>query len=53
MTIKHKRLLLLSAAASLATGLAAVPALGVDVSRLDVTKESPGDWLTYHGSYKS
>ena len=53
MTIKHKRLLLLSAAASLATGLAAVPALGVDVSRLDVTKESPGDWLTYHGTYRS
>ena len=53
MTIKHKRLLLLSAAASLATGLAAVPAMGIDVSRLNVTKESPDDWLTYHGTYRS
>src|SRR4029453_13132996 len=53
MTIKHKRLLLLSPAASLAPGLAAVPALGIDVSRLDVTRESPGDWVTYHGTYRS
>jgi len=49
MTLNHKRLLLLSAAASLATVLA-VPALGADV---DITKESPGDWLTYHGTYRS
>ena len=49
MTIKHKCLLLLSAAVS----LAAVPALGVDVSRLDIAKDSPGDWLTYHGTYRS
>ena len=49
MTLNHKRLLLLSAVASLATVLA-VPALGADV---DVAKESPGDWLTYHGTYRS
>src|SRR5215468_10645878 len=49
MTLNHKRLLLLSAAASLATVLA-VPALSADV---DVAKESPGDWLTYHGTYRS
>src|SRR5258705_527804 len=53
MKIKHTRLLFLSAAASLAASLTAVPAIGFDVSRLDVTKESPGDWLTYHGTYRS
>jgi PQQ-dependent dehydrogenase (methanol/ethanol family) len=53
MKTKHTRLMFLSAAASLAASLSAAPALGVDVSRLDITKDSPGDWLTYHGTYRS
>src|SRR5215211_459833 len=42
---------------SLLTGIVALglygPALAIDVSRLDVAKDNPGDWLTYHGTYRS
>ena len=53
MTKHTRRLAPLTIAASLATGLLAGSAAAVDVTRLDITKENPGDWLTYHGTYRS
>ncbi len=52
MTTEHKGLPLF-AAASLAMGLLAGSASAIDVSRLDISKENPADWLTYHGTYRS
>ena len=53
MTMDYSRLSLLAATVSLADGLLGGSAAAIDVSRLDITKENPNDWLTYHGSYKS
>jgi PQQ-dependent dehydrogenase (methanol/ethanol family) len=49
MTTKCKRLPAI-AAASLAMGLLGGSAWAADV---DLTKDSPGDWLMYHGTYRS
>ena len=36
-----------------AIGLGSGPAGAVDPSRIQAAEQSPNDWLTYHGSYKS
>src|SRR3954468_15155083 len=38
---------------ALAASLAAVPAKAADTTNLADAEKAPGDWLTYHGTYKS
>src|SRR5690242_828729 len=41
------------AAAALASGLAAAPAVAIDPARIQSAEQNPNDWVTYHGGYKS
>jgi len=50
MTMDYKGLSLLAATVSVGMGLLAGSARAADV---DLTKDSPGDWLMYHGTYRS
>ena len=38
---------------ALATSLAVAPASAADLTNLADAEKAPGDWLTYHGTYKS
>jgi len=50
MTMDNKGLSLLAATVSLTVGLLSGSAWAADV---DLSKDSPGDWLMYHGTYRS
>ncbi|HKU94525.1 MAG TPA: PQQ-binding-like beta-propeller repeat protein, partial [Vineibacter sp.] len=50
MTTDYKGLSLLAATVSLTAGLLGGSAWAADV---DLSKDSPGDWLMYHGTYRS
>jgi glucose dehydrogenase len=49
MTMDYRSASLLAATISLVAGLSG----GASAADWDLSKDSPGDWLTYHGTYKS
>lgn len=53
MTISARYLTGCAALALAAVVVAPPPALAIDPARLQAAEQTPNDWLTYHGGYKS